>query len=63
MLWALDRINNENQQGEYYVTDCPGELLAAGKSVLALDVLRPEESLSINTRDDLAAVERALRRV
>ena len=26
LLGALDRINNDNSQAEYYVTDCPGIL-------------------------------------
>jgi bifunctional UDP-N-acetylglucosamine pyrophosphorylase/glucosamine-1-phosphate N-acetyltransferase/UDP-N-acetylglucosamine pyrophosphorylase len=61
LLWSLSRLENRNAQGEYYITDCPGILLEAGKEVRALDVLKPCEALSINTRDDLAAVEQHLR--
>lgn len=57
---ALDQLKPQNAQGEYYLTDCPGILLAAGKEVRALDVLQPVESLSINTPDELGAVEAAL---
>jgi len=63
LLWALDQLGNDNNQREYYVTDCPGILKDAGKAVRALDVLKPCESLSINTMDDLAAVEDEMRRM
>jgi bifunctional UDP-N-acetylglucosamine pyrophosphorylase/glucosamine-1-phosphate N-acetyltransferase/UDP-N-acetylglucosamine pyrophosphorylase len=61
LLWSLDRLENRNAQGEYYITDAPGILLAAGKDVRALDVLKPCEALSINTPDELKAVEEYLK--
>jgi bifunctional UDP-N-acetylglucosamine pyrophosphorylase/glucosamine-1-phosphate N-acetyltransferase/UDP-N-acetylglucosamine pyrophosphorylase len=61
LLAALDEIRADHAQGEYYVTDCPGVLLAAGKDVRALNVLQPCEALSINDLDQLAAVEAAMR--
>ncbi len=61
LLSALDELAPENAQGEYYVTDCPGILKDQGKDVRALDVLQACEALSINTVDDLAAVEAAMR--
>ena len=61
LLWALEQIRAENAQREYYLTDCPSVLLAAGKDVRALNVLEPIEALSINTMDELAAVETAMR--
>lgn len=61
LLDALDQIRSDNAQGEYYLTDCPGVLLAAGKDVQALNVLKPCEALSINNMDELAAVEAAMR--
>ncbi len=60
-LWhALDRVQNDNAQGEYYITDCPGILKAEGKDVRALCVLAPCETLSVNTADELGEVEKAL---
>ncbi len=58
---ALDRIKPTNAQAEYYLTDCPGLLKAAGRPVEALALLRPTETLSINTFDELTAVEAVLR--
>ena len=57
LLPALDHIRADNSQGEYYITDAPGVLVAQGKEVRALPVLQPCESLSINNVDELAAVE------
>jgi bifunctional UDP-N-acetylglucosamine pyrophosphorylase/glucosamine-1-phosphate N-acetyltransferase/UDP-N-acetylglucosamine pyrophosphorylase len=58
---ALGRIEPTNAQAEYYLTDCPGVLKAAGRPVVALSLLKPTETLSINTPDELAVVETALR--
>jgi bifunctional N-acetylglucosamine-1-phosphate-uridyltransferase/glucosamine-1-phosphate-acetyltransferase GlmU-like protein len=60
LLLALDRLQTNNRQREYYLTDCPGILKAAGREVLALNVLKPIEALSINTPDELAVVEAAM---
>ena len=57
LLASLDQLNCDNAQGEYYVTDCPRIMLDEGRNVVALDVLKPCESLSINTVDELAAAE------
>ncbi len=58
---ALQRIGNNNNQREYYITDCPGILKSDGADVRALPVLQPCEALSINTLDDLRAVEQEMR--
>jgi len=63
LLWALDRLTADNAQSEYYLTDCPGVLKAAGKEVVAVKVLQPCEALSINTVAELAAVEVEMRRM
>jgi bifunctional UDP-N-acetylglucosamine pyrophosphorylase/glucosamine-1-phosphate N-acetyltransferase len=60
LLDALDQIRADNAQGEYYLTDCPGALLAAGKVVRAMNVLQPCEALSINTMEELATVAQAM---
>jgi UDP-N-acetylglucosamine diphosphorylase/glucosamine-1-phosphate N-acetyltransferase len=60
LLFALDHLRPANAQAEYYLTDCPGVLKAAGKTVRALPVLKPIEALSINTREELAVVESVL---
>jgi bifunctional UDP-N-acetylglucosamine pyrophosphorylase/glucosamine-1-phosphate N-acetyltransferase/UDP-N-acetylglucosamine pyrophosphorylase len=62
LLWALDQLTADNVQREYYLTDCPGVLRQAGKTVLAAEVLQPCEALSINTPEELAAVEDEMRK-
>jgi bifunctional UDP-N-acetylglucosamine pyrophosphorylase / glucosamine-1-phosphate N-acetyltransferase len=61
LVHALDLLKNDNRQKEYYLTDCPGILRKEGKVVKALPVLQPCEALSINTIDELAAVEEKMR--
>ena len=61
LLPVLDQLGNQNAQGEYYITDAPGILHAAGHDVRALPVLKPCEALSINRVADLELVERELR--
>lgn len=60
LLAALDGIRPNNRQGEYYITDAPGLLVAEGKEVRALPVLKPCEGLGINTVEELAAAEAQL---
>jgi bifunctional UDP-N-acetylglucosamine pyrophosphorylase/glucosamine-1-phosphate N-acetyltransferase/UDP-N-acetylglucosamine pyrophosphorylase len=57
---ALDQLDNNNRQGEYYVTDCPGILKRAQHEVLAMPVLKPCEALSVNTLEELKIVEEEL---
>jgi bifunctional UDP-N-acetylglucosamine pyrophosphorylase/glucosamine-1-phosphate N-acetyltransferase/UDP-N-acetylglucosamine pyrophosphorylase len=63
LLWALKRLTTKNVQKEYYITDCPGMLQVAGKKVTAEPVLQPCEAMSINTLEELAAVEAEMRRI
>lgn len=60
LLFSLDQLRPTNAQAEYYLTDCPGALKAAGRKVEARAVLKPIEALSINTPEELAAVENVL---
>ena len=60
-LWdALERIGTSNAQQEYYLTDAPERLLAAGQKVLAVQVLEPDDIIGVNARQHLAAAERIL---
>ena len=61
LRWSLDQLRADNSQREYYITDCPAILLAAGKRVAALNVLKPCEALSINNPAELSQVEAAMK--
>jgi bifunctional UDP-N-acetylglucosamine pyrophosphorylase/glucosamine-1-phosphate N-acetyltransferase/UDP-N-acetylglucosamine pyrophosphorylase len=63
LLGALEQIQPNNSQGEYYLTDVPAVLQRGGKEVQALNVLKPCEALSINTMAELAAVEEEMLRL
>jgi bifunctional UDP-N-acetylglucosamine pyrophosphorylase/glucosamine-1-phosphate N-acetyltransferase len=61
LLWALDRIDNDNAKGEYYITDTLGVLIRDGRRVTAITAVPPEDVYSINTHEDLARVEDVMR--
>lgn len=61
MLAALGQLRSDNKQREYYITDLPEILLSQGEDVRALACLQPIEALSVNTVEQLAEVEAALR--
>ncbi len=63
LLHALDLLKNENRQGEFYLTDCPGIVQRERKLVQALPILQPCEALSINTPEELAIVESEMRQL
>lgn len=60
LLDALDLLKADNAQREYYLTDVPRLMLARGKKVGALLHPDPEEVLGVNTRIELAELERRL---
>jgi len=61
LLDALKRLSNDNSQGEFYLTDVPGILQSQGKRVGLLRHAAADEVLGINTRIELADLERRLR--
>jgi len=62
LFWALERIDNNNAKGEYYLTDTIGVLIRDGRKVTAVVAVPPEDVYSINTHEDLARVSELLRR-
>ncbi|MEZ6120440.1 MAG: NTP transferase domain-containing protein [Pirellulaceae bacterium] len=60
LLASLKQLKNNNNQGEFYITDCPGIMKQQGLNVQALPVLKPCEALSVNNLADLARVESEL---
>jgi bifunctional UDP-N-acetylglucosamine pyrophosphorylase/glucosamine-1-phosphate N-acetyltransferase len=62
-LWEhLDQIPLSLPKEEYYLTDLVGMAVAEGRAVEAVVAEDSDETLGINTRVDLAAAERVLRR-
>ncbi len=59
---ALSKTRSNNAQREYYLTDVIGILVAERHRVGAFKIPSAEEISGINTRQDLAAVDRLMRR-
>ncbi len=62
LLAALQQINCDNSQGEYYLTDVIDILVRSSKKVGALSVADYRETLGINSRSQLAEAELIFRR-
>ncbi|TAJ08893.1 MAG: UDP-N-acetylglucosamine diphosphorylase/glucosamine-1-phosphate N-acetyltransferase [Nitrospirae bacterium] len=59
---ALDKLAPRNAQREYYLTDIVGLAVERGMTVAAMAAPSAEESLGINTRQQLATAEQIIRR-
>lgn len=57
---ALDAVESNPDTGEHYVTDTVAVLRSAGHRVSAEVRLRPEDAMGVNSRYDLAMVNRAM---
>jgi len=58
---ALSGVKNDNQQGEYYLPDIVAIGLAQGKIVESVRVDDTSEMMGINSREELAFMEKNLR--
>jgi bifunctional UDP-N-acetylglucosamine pyrophosphorylase/glucosamine-1-phosphate N-acetyltransferase len=59
---ALDKLQPKNAQQEYYLTDIIGLAVERGLRVSAMIAPDADECLGINSREQLAAAERVVRR-
>ncbi|MFQ5903144.1 MAG: bifunctional UDP-N-acetylglucosamine diphosphorylase/glucosamine-1-phosphate N-acetyltransferase GlmU [Candidatus Binatia bacterium] len=57
---ALEGLTDRNQQREYYLPDIVGVALRSGKTVRTVRVEDTQEILGINTREELAIMEKTL---
>ncbi|MGE5218474.1 MAG: bifunctional UDP-N-acetylglucosamine diphosphorylase/glucosamine-1-phosphate N-acetyltransferase GlmU [Chloroflexota bacterium] len=58
---ALSGVNNENRQGEYYLPDIVAIGLADGQKIETLQVDDAREIMGVNSREELAMMEKTLR--
>lgn len=61
LLNSLEKLSNDNKQGEYYLTDVIGILKDENKKVGALSI-DYEETIGVNSRVQLAEAEEILRK-
>ena len=59
---ALERVGNNNAQGEYYLTDVPQILREDGEAVAIYQCDDPREVEGVNDRRQLAQMEKVIRR-
>lgn len=62
LLDWLNRLDNNNAQGEYYLTDIIGMAAQGGEAIATRTVDDPLEAQGVNNRLQLAAMERSLQR-
>ena len=58
--FSLDKITNDNSQGEYYLTDTIQIIKSTGLKVNAMPVDDIDEILGVNTKDQLAEAEKIM---
>lgn len=59
---ALEKLNNNNAQNEYYITDIPYYIMEKGGRVGVYGLQYPEESQGVNSRTDLSVATKTLLR-
>jgi bifunctional UDP-N-acetylglucosamine pyrophosphorylase/glucosamine-1-phosphate N-acetyltransferase len=59
---TLTKVRNDNAQSEYYLTDVIGILAGEGRKVGVWKSPQADEILGINTRQEIAYTDRAMRR-
>jgi bifunctional UDP-N-acetylglucosamine pyrophosphorylase / glucosamine-1-phosphate N-acetyltransferase len=59
---SLDNINNNNAQGEFYLTDAVSYIRSIGGMIKPVEVDNPDEIIGVNDRKNLAKVEKILRK-
>jgi bifunctional UDP-N-acetylglucosamine pyrophosphorylase / glucosamine-1-phosphate N-acetyltransferase len=58
----LHTLSNDNAQGEYYLTDVVARAVGDGVRVVAVDSGDADETLGVNSKEQLAVVERIAQR-
>lgn len=59
---CISRLENNNGQGEYYLTDCIELAVADGVNVINVSLNDSDEAMGVNDRRDLARAERIYQR-
>jgi len=53
---VLEKVRPDNVKNEYYLTDAVGLILAMGRKVTAIQAVKPEDAISVNSRAQLCKV-------
>ena len=58
LFWALGQLTTDNDQHEYYLTDCVGLYVQHGMGVIAIPADDADECLGVNDQNELARCDR-----
>lgn len=61
LIYALERLTNNNAQGEYYLTDVVKILSESGANIETYVTLDEDEILGVNSKDQLAQAEKIVK--
>jgi bifunctional UDP-N-acetylglucosamine pyrophosphorylase/glucosamine-1-phosphate N-acetyltransferase len=59
---ALEGVKPDNVKKEYYLTDALSIIIEAGHKVAAVTAVRPEEAMSVNTREQFSEMNEIMQR-
>jgi len=59
---ALEKVRPDNVKKEYYLTDALSLILSIGHKVIAVTSVRPEESMGVNSREQLSVASKIMQR-
>ncbi|MHC4658946.1 MAG: NTP transferase domain-containing protein [Planctomycetota bacterium] len=59
---ALEGVKPDNVKKEYYLTDTLSIIIEAGHKVAAVTAVRPEEAMSVNTREQFSEMNEIMQR-
>jgi bifunctional UDP-N-acetylglucosamine pyrophosphorylase/glucosamine-1-phosphate N-acetyltransferase len=57
-----EQVRPDNVKGEFYLTDAVAMIIGAGHKVVAITAVRPEEAISVNSREQLSEVGKIMQR-
>jgi bifunctional UDP-N-acetylglucosamine pyrophosphorylase/glucosamine-1-phosphate N-acetyltransferase len=57
-----EQVKPDNVKGEFYLTDALAMLIRAGHKVVAVTAVRPEEAVSVNSREQLSDAGKIMQR-
>jgi bifunctional UDP-N-acetylglucosamine pyrophosphorylase/glucosamine-1-phosphate N-acetyltransferase len=58
----VSQVKADNAKGEYYLTDALAMIIAGGHKVVAVTAVRPEEAVSVNSREQLSDAGKIMQR-
>ena len=58
----VEQVKPDNVKGEFYLTDALALIIASGHKVVAVTAVRPEEAISVNSREQLSDAGKIMQR-